>query len=128
MQVAERLFALRKRTGLSRQAFARLLGYRSAAGYYRYEDVHQNSHAHLPAHMMDRLRRLIGMGSPPITMEEIAELAPPALQPPQEGREKVDAAFARLGNALAAGRMGEAAAHCQVLAGEIALLRLSEAE
>lgn len=124
MRVAEQLQSLRKRTGFSRQAFARHLGYRSAAGYYRYEDANQNPHVHVPAHLLVRLRRLIGLGSPPITPEDIAALAAPALLPRAGGKENINAAFARLGSALAAGRLEEAAAHCQVLAGEIALLRL----
>lgn len=124
MGAAEKLLALRKRTGLSRQAFARHLGYRSAAGYYRYEDPNQNSSEHVPAHLLARLRRLIGQGAPPITPDDITALAPVAISPSAKLAESVTAAYARLGSALTAGELEAASAHCQVLMGEIALLRL----
>lgn len=126
MRVGDRLQALRKRTGLSRQAFARHIGYRSASGYYRYEDPDLHPHERLPPQLIERLRRLVGHGAPPITPEDIEDLRRPA----DEGiagdnpRAAVDAAFARMGKALADGHLEAAAAHCQILAGEIALLRL----
>ncbi len=126
MRAGERLQALRKRTGLSRQAFARQLGYRSASGYYRYEDPDLHPHDTLPAPLVERLRAIVGQGTPPITPEEIEELR----SRPAGGDDAVDpvtnvrAAYARLGKALADGRIEAAAAYCQVLAGEIALLRL----
>ncbi|MFV3077485.1 helix-turn-helix domain-containing protein [Niveispirillum fermenti] len=125
MRVGERLQALRKRTGLSRQAFARQLGYRSASGYYRYEDPDLHPHDSLPAPLVERLRAIVGQGMPPITPEDIEGLRRRSVgNDVADPKANARAAYARLGKALADGRIEAAAAYCQVLAGEIALLRL----
>ena len=124
MKAAERLRSLRLRTGMTRQAFARYIGYRSASGYFRYEDPAQFDRALLPSAFVDRLSCLVGVGVPPITPDDIAHLrgVPPekVLRDSDEGAVKV--AYARLGEAINAGKLDEAAGHCHVLLGSIALL------
>lgn len=126
MRVGDRLQALRHRTGLSRQAFARHIGYRSASGYYRYEDPDLHPHDGLPGHLIERLRRLVGQGAPPITPEDIDALrsVPDGGASGADPKADVGATYARLGKALADGQLEVAAAYCQILAGQIALLRV----
>lgn len=124
MKAAERLRSLRMRTGMSRQAFARHIGYRSASGYFRYEDPAQSDRETLPGALVDKLSCLIGLGMPPITPEDIAQLrgVAPEGAGQDAGEMAVKAAYARLGEALAAGRMEEATGHCHMLLGAITLL------
>jgi transcriptional regulator with XRE-family HTH domain len=124
MKAAERLRALRLRTGMTRQAFARHIGYRSASGYFRYEDPAQFDRDQLPPALVDRLASIIGIGVPPITPDDITELrgVAPESAANDGGVGEVRAAYARLGNALAAGKLDEAAGHCHLLLGSITLL------
>jgi hypothetical protein len=125
MRVTEQLRALRRRTGLSRQAFARALGYRSASGYYRFEDPDLFRQPSLPPSLVARLDAIVGTGSPPITAEEVAALAArdEVGSPLETALRDVRDAHARLSAALDAGDLDMASSHCHILLGCIGILR-----
>lgn len=70
--------SLRERAGLSMAAMAKAMGYRNASSYQRYEDANAYSGGHLKRDLVAKLdRALTGKGVPPITAQEVWELAGP---------------------------------------------------
>lgn len=70
--------SLRERAGLSMAAMAKAMGYRNASSYQRYEDANAYSGGHLKRDLVAKLdRALTGKGNPPITPQEVWELAGP---------------------------------------------------
>ena len=62
------------RFGLSLNKFAKLIGYKSASSVQRYE-TEEFSDQGFPATLITRLHeRILGMGTPPVSEEEILEL------------------------------------------------------
>ena len=75
--VAEQLAALRRRAGLTKAFMARQLGYKQTSGYSYYEDNSQYRRNHLPPDMIQQLMVvLVGLGDPPITLDEVLAMAP----------------------------------------------------
>ncbi len=73
--VTETLRGLRERAGLSMAEMAKLLGYKGASSYQRYEDPETYNEGYLPARFVRRLIQVLpGRGSPPITANEITIL------------------------------------------------------
>ncbi|MCP5082370.1 MAG: hypothetical protein GY948_11805 [Alphaproteobacteria bacterium] len=69
--------ALRTRTGLSADGFAKLLGYGSSAELDCYEHPGGSyQHAHLPDQLIERMiENLIGEGHPAVTRDDIVQLS-----------------------------------------------------
>lgn len=73
--VTAQLAALRHRAGLSMQALANALGYKTASGYQRYEDANIYKRPALPLHLLKPLSRaLVGKGNPRIRPEDLLPL------------------------------------------------------
>ena len=75
--VAEQLATLRRRAGLTKAFMARQLGYKQTSGYSYYEDTNQYRRDHLPPEMIQQLMVvLVGLGDPPVTLDDVLEMAP----------------------------------------------------
>jgi transcriptional regulator with XRE-family HTH domain len=71
----ERLKALRERSGLSGIELAKVLGYKSAPGYYAYEQERTQRDKPIPYDVIKRLMPVLrGKGTPPITSEDLMDL------------------------------------------------------
>lgn len=69
---------LRERAGYTMAKMAKLLGYKGASSYQRYEDPALYTKPYLPLSLIMKLRaHLIGRGTPKITHEEIVALCHP---------------------------------------------------
>lgn len=78
LPVAQRLRALRERSGLSDCTVAMRLGYSRARQYRVYEDPTIWEAPYLQSDLVRRLLPiLMGRGDPPITRQEVASLAAP---------------------------------------------------
>lgn len=76
--ITGRVRALRKRTGLSMASFARALGYKGASSVQRYENPVEYSGGYLPRDLVSLMEKaLVRKGTPPISRDEVWELAGP---------------------------------------------------
>ena len=80
--VAERLKAIRERSGRSMAAVAKAVGYSGASSYQRYEDDATFTKKYIPLDLAEKLAQaLVGRGKPPITEAEVLALARDDIQP-----------------------------------------------
>src|SRR5690242_12585502 len=76
--ITARVRHLRKRSGLSMGTMAKALGYKGASSYQRYEDPSQYKDGYLKRDLVEKLWAVLqGRGNPPITYDEVWELAGP---------------------------------------------------
>lgn len=76
--ITGRVRALRKRAGFSMGEFAKKLGYKAASSVQRYENPEEYQGGYLRRELVSSIEKaLIRRGSPPISREEIWELAGP---------------------------------------------------
>lgn len=74
--VTDELAALRKRAGYKKGEFALLLGYSFPSGYQRYENSSEYTKHDLSFDLVKKMApHLIGKGDPPISVEEVYDLA-----------------------------------------------------
>jgi len=77
-QIAARVTELRERSGLSMDGLAKAMGYKGASSYQRWEDAPTYAKGFLNPKIVRLLETaLVGKGSPPISREEVWELAGP---------------------------------------------------
>jgi phage repressor protein C with HTH and peptisase S24 domain len=80
--ITARVRSLRKRAGLSMDAFARGLGMRGASSVQRYEDPTRYAGGYLKRDLVDAMARvLVSKGNPPISRDEVWDLAGPEFSP-----------------------------------------------
>lgn len=76
--IAVRFKALRNRAGLTLGALASAMGYRGASSIQRFEQVRPQSPPYIEVAIVQRLEAaVVGLGSPPITTEDVYALASP---------------------------------------------------
>lgn len=76
MAVGPKLAKIRKRSGYSVRGMAKLLGFSHGSGYQYWEQGAGADRSHLTPELAAKMRALIGVGDPPITQDDIAELFP----------------------------------------------------
>jgi hypothetical protein len=79
LPIAERLRAIRNRTGMGMDRFAKLIGLPGGSSLQRYEDP-TIARTHLPVDLVQKLLKVVGIGEPPITRHEIMALAVPVIE------------------------------------------------
>jgi transcriptional regulator with XRE-family HTH domain len=76
--ITGRVRALRKRAGYTLVALAKAMGFRGASSLQRYESPNDYAGGYLKRELVGQLEKaLIGRGAPPISREEVWELAGP---------------------------------------------------
>ena len=105
----QKLQALKDRTGLSLRAIAREMGYSQASSIQRYFSPDYSEPA-LPANFVSKLLAVLpGKGSPPITREEVLELASGTVAEIQRKRPSLPRSGVPVVGEVAAGLWMEAA-------------------
>lgn len=131
--VTERLRNLRIRAGLSMEAMAAAMGYKTASGYQRYEDAKLFTKKNIPLDKVEALLPiLVGEGSPPITREEVMALAipekpmqsPEALMPHSERSAQISPELAAIDAAVRAGNLEYADALISLFQAKIRVMRM----
>lgn len=72
--IPQKFKELRKRTGLSMEKLAKEIGYRNSSSLQRYESEDSYTKSYIPMELAERLLKIVGMGSPAITKDEILSL------------------------------------------------------
>jgi hypothetical protein len=81
-KIAETVAALRGRAGLSMERMAKAMGYKTASGYQRYEEPATYTGGFANPKVVRRMESaLVGKGEPPVTREEVWEIAGPEFGP-----------------------------------------------
>lgn len=76
MAVGPKLQSIRKRAGYSIRGMAKILGFSHGSGYQYWEQGPGSDRTHLTPDLARKMRALVGIGQPPITPDDIAELFP----------------------------------------------------
>lgn len=118
--IAERVRALRIRSGLSKRQVAIGAGWKGASSYQYYEDPDDFTKPVLPLDICLRLIPvLVGRGEPPITRAEVMELA--GIEQ-SSGHAALELALSELNAAVNERRLQDALGHAHIVLGQLTLL------